>query len=358
MDSNDERLEVGALSETGYTREENQDRMSGARVPLGHLYIVADGMGGHKGGAVAAQIAVEELQRHIGQAPAGESADAVIEAAFKAANDAVYKRSNSGDATVAGMGTTAVLALILGRVAKLAHVGDSRAYLFRNHRLSQLTTDHTIVQRMVQAGMLKPEEAADHPQSSVLERAIGSAQNVEVDIRSHPLQSGDAVLLCSDGLSGYVSDVQIEDVLRDERTVQETTADLVRLALDKGGRDNVTVQVVRYGPRKAAPTVRQTRPTPVLKPSAAARSGGGQAPRQPAKTSRILPATVVGVIAVAGVAGFLFLDGSSIRSATDSRAPASDATNAVSTPSSAQRQQPVATESQPATTQTPDHQPK
>jgi len=88
MDSNDERLEVGALSETGYTREENQDRMSGARVPLGHLYIVADGMGGHKGGALAAQMAVEELQRYIGHAAAGESANAVIEGAFKAANDA------------------------------------------------------------------------------------------------------------------------------------------------------------------------------------------------------------------------------------------------------------------------------
>ena len=118
MDSDGERLEVGALSETGYTREENQDRMSGAQVPLGHLYIVADGMGGTKGGALAAQMAVEELQRHIGQASEGESADSVIEAAFKAANDAVYKRANSGDLAVEGMGTTAVLLLISGRIAR------------------------------------------------------------------------------------------------------------------------------------------------------------------------------------------------------------------------------------------------
>src|SRR5262249_9958648 len=163
MDSNDERLEVGALSETGYTREENQDRMSGARVPLGHLYIVADGMGGQRGGPLPAQMAVEELQRHSGQAPAGGSADAVIEAAFKAANDAVYKRSSSGDATVAGMGTTAVLALILGRGAEMAHVGDSRADLFRNYRLSQLTTDHTIVPRMVEAGGGENRKKADPP---------------------------------------------------------------------------------------------------------------------------------------------------------------------------------------------------
>src|SRR5262245_8996156 len=177
MDSNNERLEVGALSETGYTREENQDRMSGSVVPLGHLYIVADGMGGHKAGALAAQMAVEELQRHIGGAAAGDPADMVIAAAFKAANDAVYTRSHSGDASTEGMGTTAVMLLISGRVAKVAHVGDSRAYLYRNGSLAQLTTDHTIVQRMVQAGMLKPEEAADHPQSSVLENRKSTRLN-------------------------------------------------------------------------------------------------------------------------------------------------------------------------------------
>jgi serine/threonine protein phosphatase PrpC len=223
MDSDGERLEVGALSETGYTRAENQDRMTGARVPLGHLYIVADGMGGHKGGALAAQMAVEELQRHIGQASESEPADSVIEAAFKAANDAVYKRANSGDLAVEGMGTTAVLLLISGRIAKLAHVGDSRAYLYRNHTLSQLTTDHTIVQRMVEAGMLKPDEIADHPQSSVLERAIGSAPTVGVDISNHQLQEDDVLLLCSDGLSGYVTADQIEVVLRTDGPVQETT---------------------------------------------------------------------------------------------------------------------------------------
>jgi serine/threonine protein phosphatase PrpC len=353
-ESDVERLEVGALSETGYVRDENQDRMSGSVVPLGHLYIVADGMGGHKAGALAAQMAVEELQRHIGGAPASDPADAVIAAAFKAANDAVYGRSHSGDSATEGMGTTAVLLLISGRVAKVAHVGDSRAYLYRNGSLSQLTTDHTIVQRMVQAGMLKPEEAADHPQSSMLERAIGSAQNVEVDLRSHPLQSGDALLLCSDGLSGYVSDVQIEDVLRNERTVQETTADLVRLALDKGGRDNVTVQVVRYGPRKAtptpAPTVRQTRPTAVLK--APAVPGGGQVPRKPDTKSYFLPAAIVGVVAVAGVAVFLLLDG------TFHGFPGSNVSTPVSAPSVPEPQQPVAAESKPAASQTSDRQPK
>src|SRR5215831_13888986 len=305
MDSNDERLEVGALSETGYTREENQDRMSGARVPLGHLYIVADGMGGHKGGALAAQMAVEELQRHIGQAPAGESADAVIEAAFKAANDAVYKRSSSGDATVAGMGTTAVLALILGRQAKLAHVGDSRAYLYRNHRLSQLTTDHTIVQRMVEAGVLKPDEAVDHPQSSVLERAIGSAPTVGVDIRNHQLEEGDALLLCSDGLSGYVAADKIEAVLRADGPVQDTTINLVRLALEAGGRDNVTVQLIRYGARRIPTPAMRTRPLPTLSPSAPT-VGGGPARREPGLIRKLAEFVMAGgaVAITAGLIGY------------------------------------------------------
>src|SRR5215472_110719 len=305
MDSNDERLEVGALSETGYTREENQDRMSGAQVPLGHLYIVADGMGGHKGGALAAQMAVEELQRHIGQATAGESVDAVIEAAFKAANDAVYKRSNSGDATVAGMGTTTVLLLISGRVAKLAHVGDSRAYLYRNQTLSQLTTDHTIVQRMVEAGMLRPDEAADHPQSSVLERAIGSAPTVGVDIRDHQLEEGDALLLCSDGLSGYVAAHKIEAVLRTDEPVQDTTINLVRLALEAGGRDNVTVQLIRYVARRIPAPAMRTRPLPTLPPPAPTVSGG-QARREPGLIRKLAAFVMAGgaVAITAGLIGY------------------------------------------------------
>jgi protein phosphatase len=253
MNSDSTKLEVGALSETGYVRDENQDKMSWSPVPLGQLYIVADGMGGHKGGAVAAQIAVQELQQHINQAPVGESVDQVIQAAFKKANETVYEKAHSGDPATEGMGTTAVLLLISERIARVAHVGDSRAYLYRDGVLTQLTTDHTVVQKMVQAGMLKPEEAADHPNASVLERAIGSRRTVEVDIRNEPLNEGDAILLCSDGLSGYVTDQEIETVLRSHSTSQETATRLVELALQKGGKDNVTVQFVQYGPRKVQP---------------------------------------------------------------------------------------------------------
>src|SRR5262249_7809835 len=256
MDANIARLEVGARSETGYVRQENQDRMTGDLGPFGPFYIVADGMGGHKGGALAAQLAVQELTRQIKQAAATESVEQVIQAAFKKANETIYQKGHAGDPEVNGMGTTAVLLLIAGRVARLAHVGDSRAYLYRDGVLKQLTTDHTMVQKMVEAGMLKPEDAADHPNASILERAIGTQQSVEVDIsREVPLKDGDAILLCSDGLSGYVTNQEIESALRSPAPSQEITTRLVNLALEKGGRDNVTVQFIQYGPRKEPPVV-------------------------------------------------------------------------------------------------------
>jgi PPM family protein phosphatase len=245
------QLEVGARSETGHVRDENQDRMSGTHVPLGHLYIVADGMGGHKGGAVAAELVVQELQRAIGAAPVEASAEQVIQAAFNKTNEIVYQRAHAGDPTTEGMGSTAVLALISGPVARVAHVGDSRAYLYHKGRLTQLTTDHTVVQKMVQAGMLKPSEAADHPNASILDRALGSQPSVMVDI-SKPwrLTAGDTMLLCSDGLSGYVTDAEIASVLRSQASVQEVPERLIKLALQKGGEDNVTVQVIQYGRRQ------------------------------------------------------------------------------------------------------------
>jgi PPM family protein phosphatase len=251
MNSHQAQLEVGARSETGYVRDENQDRMSGTRVPLGQLYVVADGMGGHKGGAVAAELTVQGLQQYIGEAPANASVEEVMQTAFTKTNAAVYQKAHAGDPATEGMGSTAVLLLITGQIARVGHVGDSRAYIYRKGRLQQLTTDHTIVQKMVQAGMLQPQEAADHPNASVLDRAIGSKPEVEVDI-SEPLQlhEGDAILLCSDGLCGYVTDAEIASVLRSQATVQEIPEHLVQLTLQKGGMDNVTVQFVQYGTRK------------------------------------------------------------------------------------------------------------
>ncbi|MCP4340875.1 MAG: serine/threonine-protein phosphatase [Desulfobulbaceae bacterium] len=250
------KIEIAARSATGNVRKENQDRMSGMATPLGQLYILADGMGGHKGGALAAEMTVHGLQNYIATTKDSAPVDKIIGDAFKNTNKTVYEQAHSGDVTTEGMGSTAVLVLIHGDIASVAHVGDSRAYLFRNNRLQQLTTDHTVVQRMVEAGMLQPEDAAHHPDSNIIERAIGNKPEVAVDIQDEfTLLDGDAILLCSDGLSGYASNEEIEFALQHSTAIQEIPDKLIRFALeDKGSTDNITVQFIQYGARRILPT--------------------------------------------------------------------------------------------------------
>jgi PPM family protein phosphatase len=239
-------IELGAVSETGYVRKENQDRMAEAAVALGRLYIVADGMGGHKAGGLAAEMTVGGLQKYIAEAGAKASIEAVIKTAFQRVNQEIYRKSYAGNPDIEGMGSTALVLLIADRIARLAHVGDSRAYLYRERSLQQLTEDHTLVQKMVNAGLLAPEKAAGHPDAALLSQAMGSSPDVEVEI-STPLEikTGDCILLCSDGLSGFVSDVEIAQVLESWFAAQEAARKLVDLALMKGGKDNITVQVIQ-----------------------------------------------------------------------------------------------------------------
>lgn len=250
------KCEVGARSETGYVRGENQDRMSGIRLGDYYLYIVADGMGGHKGGALAAELTVEGLQQHVREALSQLPAPEAIKQAFERTNKGVYEKAHSGNLKVEGMGSTAVLLLISDSMARIAHVGDSRAYLYRKGRLRQLTRDHSRVQRMVDAGMLTAEQAREHPEASLLDRAMGQKPNIEVDIVSDlRLESGDGILLCSDGLCGYVNDQEIGTVLRGATSPQGAANRLVDLALEKGGYDNITVQFIQYGERSDAERV-------------------------------------------------------------------------------------------------------
>ncbi|MGR9088600.1 MAG: PP2C family protein-serine/threonine phosphatase [Gammaproteobacteria bacterium] len=248
MIPNSLQLEVGACSETGYVRNENQDRMSWATIPLGHLYLVADGMGGHAGGARAAEMTIRGLERNLSDAQSlTRPIDDVIRSAFDDANREVYEKGHDGDPSTAGMGSTAVMLLIHERAAKIAHVGDSRAYLYRSGRLHPLTKDHTQVQQMVDEGLLSPEQARNHPYSSVLDRAIGNRPTVEADISADlALKNGDGILLCSDGLTGYADDSEIESAIDASLSAQENVDRLIDLALQKGGEDNVTLQFVRF----------------------------------------------------------------------------------------------------------------
>lgn len=239
---------VGQRSETGYVRNENQDRMGWIRARSADIFVVSDGMGGRAGGAIAAQMTVDMLNRQLSGIDSLDDVARQLESAFRAANDAVYMRGQSSNPATVHMGATAIALLAAGDRVMLAHVGDSRAYLLsRRGALQRLTKDHSLVQRMVDARLLTEVEAASHPEASVLARAMGQAPQVEVEVsgwlRVHP---GEVCMLCSDGLCGYVSDDEIAAVMRRCDAPQDTADALVRIALERGGEDNVTVQVMRY----------------------------------------------------------------------------------------------------------------
>lgn len=240
----------GARSETGYVRSANEDRMDMALMPFGDVYVVSDGMGGYKGGALAAELTVRTLKERLSAlSPESPTAADDVRQAFLAANAEVYRRRTPEDPDTCNMGATGVALVTDGARAIVGHVGDSRAYLWRRRRdLSRLTRDHSKVQRMVDDGIVTPKQAEAHPDASVLDRAIGHQPTVEVDVTDWlPLKPGDMILLCTDGLCGYASDAEIARVLETSGDPRVLVDRLIDLALGKGGEDNVTVQLVRFG---------------------------------------------------------------------------------------------------------------
>jgi PPM family protein phosphatase len=227
------RIEVGSATDIGRVRERNEDSIL-VEPPL---YVVADGMGGHRGGQVASQLALETLEQLSGDG-SGSLAEHV-----RRANRAVWDRALE-DERLSGMGTTLTAARIDGSSALIAHVGDSRAYLLRDGMLRQLTTDHTLVARMVSSGEITEAEAENHPHKNVLTRAIGTDEQVEVDEDTVDLQADDHLLLCSDGLTGMVTEDQIQAILEHSDGAQQAADRLVKAANRAGGIDNISVVVL------------------------------------------------------------------------------------------------------------------
>ncbi len=241
-------LRHGAVTDIGRMRKNNQDRF----LSMGRLAAVADGMGGHRAGEVASQIAVEELKK-LQQAGPWASEAAVgeaLRAAFLQANRRIREMS-AGDRDLEGMGTTLVALLEHGDSVHLANVGDSRAYLLRHGELSQVTVDHSLVQELVDEGRLRPEEAGRHPQRSIITRALGVDADVEVDLFTYKLQQGDRLLLCTDGLSGVVDETRIRNVLLRVPDPQHAAEQLVEMANESGGPDNITAIVLDTEDRTA-----------------------------------------------------------------------------------------------------------
>lgn len=251
------RLTVGARSETGYVREENQDRMSGSQTSLGRLFIVADGMGGYTGGSYAAELTVQTIAECLKNADTQLPPSQILKSALEEANRVVFERARSDNSQYKKMGSTVVATLISDSQALIAHVGDSRAYLHRKGRLKRLTRDHTVGNHMIDMKILTEKQAESHPDAQLLERGIGKSDTTHVEITGPlKLRPEDGVLLCSDGLCGYASDAEIIHVLNQSNNESKQTrrhnysqllADrLVDLALEKGGEDNITVQYIKY----------------------------------------------------------------------------------------------------------------
>ena len=220
-------------SDTGRQRTANEDSYY-ASAPL---FVVADGMGGAQAGEVASRIAAESFESAQRQ---GEAAEAFLRRIAQAANERIHGLSQH-DSSRSGMGTTLTAALVDGEDVAIAHVGDSRAYVFRDGELRLLTTDHSLVEELRRQGRLTEEQAEDHPQRSIITRALGPEAEVEVDTMSFSARPDDIFLLCSDGLTTMVKEGTIASVLGEATDLGTAVAELVGRANDAGGRDNITV---------------------------------------------------------------------------------------------------------------------
>lgn len=232
-------MRILSFSETGCVRKNNED----AYLVLSEygLYAVADGMGGHLAGEVAARTALQELERIAPEL--AELADAEVESwlmtALTRANTLVFESSSRLPETE-GMGTTLTVLIVRGSLAVIAHVGDSRAYIWREERLERLTDDHSLVGELLRLGQISVEEAENHPRRHVLMRAIGAEEKIQVDCRTLEAKAKDVFLLCTDGFSNILTEEEIGQEFLEESSWEEHLENLRQLVLERGAPDNFT----------------------------------------------------------------------------------------------------------------------
>ena len=234
-----------SITDVGQKRTVNQDFVFTSETPVGNLpnlFVVADGMGGHKAGDFASSYAVEVLLSTIRE-DENSNPVKIIRAAIENANTQLLREASDNE-TMSGMGTTMVLVTIVVHYAYVANVGDSRLYLVDENKISQITKDHSLVEEMVRMGEISRDDARNHPDKNIITRALGAGRDVDVDFFDIRLTPGDILLLCSDGLSNMVPDEDIRQVIRTSETLEETGRRLVSMANDNGGRDNIAVVLV------------------------------------------------------------------------------------------------------------------
>ncbi|MGA2964975.1 MAG: Stp1/IreP family PP2C-type Ser/Thr phosphatase [Terriglobales bacterium] len=244
-------IEVSCQSDIGCVRENNEDSFGywepdddSQFARQGRLAIVADGMGGYEGGQEASRLAIETLLATYRDFVGGDPQQALIEG-LQAAHEQI-RRYSFAHPELRGMGTTCTAAAIVHNALYYAHVGDSRLYLVRDRQITRVTRDHSYVGRLVESGMISPEQAETHPRRNILTAALGTSPELVMDApgRPEPLQTGDVLLICSDGLWGLVRDPEIIAAL-ENKSVELAGRELIKLARERGGPDNITLSILR-----------------------------------------------------------------------------------------------------------------
>ena len=238
-------IKTFSITDIGRKRKLNQDYVYTSETPVGplpNLFIVADGMGGHKAGDYASRCAIETIVE-CAETSNENGVIAVLEQAIQRANEVVIEKADSDEA-LNGMGTTIVAATIEGDRMSVANVGDSRLYVVGDREIRQITRDHSLVEEMVRMGGIKREQARSHPDKNIITRAIGAQAFLNIDFFKVRLEPGDIVLMCTDGLTNMIEDEEIRMILQGQRDLVEKAESLVNAANNNGGKDNITVVLI------------------------------------------------------------------------------------------------------------------
>lgn len=243
-------MEIGVKTSKGRIRDINQDSYYISPNNKYPLFIIADGMGGHKAGEIASKMAVDIISSILENELKTLYVDDnyivnSIRNSIWRANIEIYKKSLEKN-ECSGMGTTLTLAWDINDKIYIGHVGDSRAYLLRNNILYQITEDHSLVEELIKNGSISREEAKNHPQKNIITRAVGTSKEIEADVVVKEKLKGDIFLLCTDGLTNMLNDDEIKELLLGNEDIQKACEHLVELSNDKGGFDNISVVAIKY----------------------------------------------------------------------------------------------------------------
>lgn len=298
-------FQFGNHTDIGRVRQANEDYLGYFETVNGYLFVVCDGMGGHVGGATASQLAVESIHKFFEHGRYDQVQEALRQSILYANQQILAYASQNPH--LRGMGTTCVVVLVREGSVYYAHAGDSRIYLLTGRQLTRLTKDHSVVQQMIDAGMITEQEAESHPRKNEITQALGTMPHLEVAVSEKPLlpASNDILLLCTDGLNGMIDDKSMERVLNEPISVQHKALRLVEMANEAGGYDNITVQLIQFNSR-TTPTIAETMAS--TKTTTPKKKSNRTQAASAAKNQKIDPAFIILCLMI-GIVAILFFIG-------------------------------------------------